>query len=56
MVQIAGASVPRNDQNGWAYGAGFRSIELRGTACAQAKSGGAQSVQITLLCPSDPIP
>ncbi len=46
--------VPKDDANGWSFGANSKSIELHGTTCAKVTSGDATTVQVLFGCASPP--
>ncbi|MEA2699238.1 MAG: hypothetical protein QOI66_3509 [Myxococcales bacterium] len=55
-VDADGMRVPRNDTNGWAYGAGMTTIELRGTWCTNYQSGALKNIKAIFGCPGVVIP
>jgi von Willebrand factor type A domain len=55
-VDADGMRVPRNDTNGWAYGAGMTTIELRGTWCTNYQNGSLKNIKAIFGCPGVIIP
>jgi hypothetical protein len=46
--------VPKDDANGWSFGASTQSIVLNGSRCDQVTSGAASTVSVLFGCPGGP--
>jgi von Willebrand factor type A domain len=55
-VDADGVRVPKNDSDGWAYGPGMTTIELRGSYCTNYQKGAIKDVKAIFGCPGVVIP
>jgi hypothetical protein len=49
LVKLDGQQINLNDPDGWAL-MGDRTVEVQGAACAQLRSSGAHSIEVTVQC------
>jgi hypothetical protein len=55
-VYLDKSLVPKDANNGWAFGSNNQTIVLKGTTCDKITSGAASNVQILFGCPNGPPP